>query len=249
MTILAEPMGSLLFLIYNFIGNYGISIILFTIIVKIILLPLTIKQTKSMKNMQEIQPKVKQLQEKYKNDKEKLNVKMMELYKEHNVNPMGGCLPLLVQFPIIIGLFTALRQPWEYVFSIDYLQTYTDVQLSALEAGEGLIQALETAYISMDTSFLWLPNLSEPDTWILPILAAALTYLSSATMSANKEVQQTQKMMTYFFPVLIFVMGSDVITAGFPAGLTLYWVVNSGAQIIQQLIINKPEFLRKGDRS
>lgn len=224
MSILAEPMGSLLKLVYDLIGNYGISIIVFTIIVKMILLPLTIKQTKSMKHMQEIQPKVKALQEKYKNDKEKLNVKMMELYKEHNVNPLGGCLPLLVQFPIIIGLFTALREPWNYVFSIS-----------------------QQAYEVMDTSFLWLPNLSEPDTWILPITAAALTYFSSATMSAGKEVQQTQKMMTYFFPVLIFVMGSDAIGVGFPAGLTLYWVINSGAQIIQQLIINRPSLPMKGD--
>lgn len=224
MSILAEPMGSLLKLVYDLIGNYGISIIVFTIIVKMILLPLTIKQTKSMKNMQEIQPKVKALQEKYKDDKEKLNVKMMELYKEHNVNPLGGCLPLLVQFPIIIGLFTALREPWNYVFSMS-----------------------QEAYELMDTSFLWLPNLSEPDTWILPITAAALTYFSSATMSAGKEVQQTQKMMTYFFPVLIFFMGSDAISAGFPAGLTLYWVINSGAQIIQQLIINRPSLPMKGD--
>ncbi|KAB3533833.1 membrane protein insertase YidC [Alkaliphilus pronyensis] len=210
MTALAQPLGMLLKMIYDLIGNYGISIIVFTIVVKLLMVPLTLKQMRSMKQLQEVQPKIKELQEKYKNDKEKLNIKTMELYKQYNVSPFGGCLPLLIQFPIIIGLFTALRDPGLYVFGS------------------------EEIYQQINTSFLWLSNLTDPDPWILPILAGATTYLSSITMSSNKN-DQTQKMMTYFFPILIFWWGRS-----FPAGLTLYWVVSNGFQAAQQIIITKP---------
>jgi len=139
---LARPLGILLKMIYDIIGNYGLSIIVFTIVVKMLMVPLTIKQMKSMKQIQEIQPKLKELQEKYKNDKEKLNIKTMELYKEHKANPFGSCLPLLIQFPIIIGLFAALRNPGLYVFGSPEV------------------------YESINTSFLWLSNLNQVDPWV-----------------------------------------------------------------------------------
>src|SRR5699024_9813531 len=146
-TVLYDLLGKLLYAIYSITQNYGLSILAFTVVVKVILLPLALKQTNSMNRMQEIQPKLKALQEKYKNDKEKLNQKMMELYKEHNYNPAGGCLPLLVQFPILIGLFRVLQDPQRYVFPEG---TY-----------EGIVQ-----------NFLWLPNLGSPDPYyILPVLA------------------------------------------------------------------------------
>ncbi|KAB3532218.1 YidC/Oxa1 family membrane protein insertase [Alkaliphilus serpentinus] len=217
MNALAQPLGALLKLIYDLIGNYGLSIIVFTIVVKLLMVPLTLKQMRSMKVIQELQPKLKELQEKYKNDKEKLNIKTMELYKEHKANPLGGCLPLLIQFPIIIGLFAALRDPGAYVFGSP------------------------EAYAQIDTSFLWLSNLNQVDPWILPILAGLTTYLSSITMSANK-TDQSQKMMTYFFPVMIFAMSKGVFFpgGGFPAGVVIYWVVSSLFQAVQQILITKP---------
>ena len=112
--VIAEPLGWLLSFLYGFINNYGITIIIFTIIVKMCLYPLYIKQTKSMARMSEVQPKMLALQRKYANDKETLNIKMAELYKEEKFNPMGGCLPMLIQMPIIMGLFALLRQPMEY---------------------------------------------------------------------------------------------------------------------------------------
>jgi len=210
---LARPLGALLKLIFDLTNNYGMSIILFTIVVKLVTVPLTIKQTRSMKEMQEIQPKLKKLQEKYKTDKEQLNVKTMELYKEHNISPFGGCLPLLIQFPIIIGLFAVIREPGLYVFES------------------------QAAYEAINTSFLWLSNLASSDPWILPILAGVTTYLSSVTMTAKgTKPDQTQKMMTYMMPVMIFWWGKS-----FPAGLTLYWVISNGFQIAQQLIIRRPQ--------
>lgn len=214
MNALARPLGALLKLIFDLTNNYGLSIILFTVVVKLLTVPLTLKQTKSMKELQEIQPKLKKLQEKYKNDKEQLNIKTMELYKEHNISPFGGCLPLLIQFPIIIGLFAALREPGVYVFQS------------------------QAAYESINTSFLWLSNLAIPDPylWGLPLLAGLTTYLSSVTMSTGAPADQNQKIMTYFMPIMIFWWGKS-----FPAGLTLYWVVSNVFQTVQQLIIKRPQ--------
>ena len=93
----------------KYVGNFGVSIIVVTILIKIALLPLTLKQDKSMKEMKKIQPELEKLKEKYSNDKQMLNIKTMELYKEHKVNPLGGCLPLLLQLPILFALFGVLR--------------------------------------------------------------------------------------------------------------------------------------------
>ncbi len=208
MNFIAQPLGALLKLIYDLIGNYGISIIVFTIVVKLVLVPLTIKQTKSMKSMQELQPKLKELQEKYKNNQEQMNMKMMELYKEHNVNPFSGCFPLLVQFPIIIGLFTVLRNPLNYGFAEEIV----------------------------GTGFLWMESLSQPDLWILPILAGISTYLTSATIAvAGSKQDPTQNTMKYVFPIMMIWMSRSL-----PAGVSLYWVISSVFQVVQQIIINKP---------
>ena len=93
----------------KYVGNFGVSIIIVTILIKIMLLPLTLKQDKSMKEMKKLQPELEKIKEKYANDKQMLNIKTMELYKEHKVNPLGGCLPLLLQLPILFALFGVLR--------------------------------------------------------------------------------------------------------------------------------------------
>jgi YidC/Oxa1 family membrane protein insertase len=100
---------------YALVKSYGFAIILLTLAVRILLLPLSIKQTKSMREMQVIQPEIKRLQAKHKGDRQKLNEEMMKLYKEHGVNPFGGCLPLLMQFPVLIGLFYVVRTPLQYM--------------------------------------------------------------------------------------------------------------------------------------
>ncbi|MBM7614154.1 YidC/Oxa1 family membrane protein insertase [Alkaliphilus hydrothermalis] len=209
MNILAQPLGLLLRLIHGITGNYGLSIITFTVLVKLSMLPLTLKQTKSMNDLQAMQPKLKDIQEKYKNDQEKLNAKTMELYKERNVSPFGGCLPLLIQFPIIIGLFTVLRSPEVYVF------------------------ASEEIYHSISTNFLWLKNLVDPDPVVLPLLAGLTTYLTSITTSSNSN-GQSQKILNYVMPIMIFWWGRS-----FSAGLTLYWVASNSFQVVQQLILSR----------
>ncbi|MBS4534950.1 YidC/Oxa1 family membrane protein insertase [Clostridium sp. D2Q-14] len=226
MGIFARPLGVLVEYIYKFVAGaeldfkvfsaYAIAIIIATIIVKFILLPLTLKQTKSMKNMQKIQPKLQELQKKYKNDKETLNMKTMELYKEYKVNPFGGCLPLLIQFPIIIGFFNVLRNPVKYVFEN------------------------QAAYDAINKSFLWIENLENPDLWILPIVAALTTYFQSKMMSpstssgGDDKAQSTQNTMTKIMPIMILFFARSV-----PSGLALYWVISNTFQIVQQFIINR----------
>lgn len=100
---------------YGLIPSYGLAIILLTLAVRVVLLPLSIKQTRSMREMQRIQPEVKRIQAKHKGDRQKMNEEMMALYKEHGVNPFGGCAPLLLQFPILIGLFYVVRTPLSYM--------------------------------------------------------------------------------------------------------------------------------------
>lgn len=225
---LGKILGSLLRFVYDTIlsigsgtepenfSYYAMAIIVTTIIFKFMLLPIMLKQTKSTKMMSEIQPKMKQIQDKYKNDPNTMNVKMQALYKEHNYNPMSGCLPLLIQFPIIIAFFAVFREPAKYAFT---------------EPG---------LYDSINKVFLWIPNLDKADPIMfgLPLLAAATTYLQSKLMAppsdGNAQAASTQKMMTMFLPVMIFFSARS-----FPAGLALYWVLGNIFTIFQQLITNK----------
>ncbi len=111
--VLAGPLLDLLRFIYGLVGNYGVAIIILTIIVRLLLFPLTYKGMKSMKRMQQLTPRMKKLQEKYKNKKEKLNKEMMDLYRKNKVNPLGGCLPLLLQIPVFFALYSSLSSAVE----------------------------------------------------------------------------------------------------------------------------------------
>ena len=111
--VLAGPLLDLLRLIYSYVGNYGVAIIILTIIVRLVLFPLTFKGMKSMKRMQQLSPRMKKLQAKYKNNKEKLNKEMMELYRKNRVNPLGGCLPMLLQIPVFFALYSSLSSAVE----------------------------------------------------------------------------------------------------------------------------------------
>ena len=205
--IIAKPLGLLLDLLYGIVDNYGISIIIFTVIVKVCLYPLYIKQIKSTAKMADLQPKIQEIQNKYANDREMMNEKMSELQKEEGFNPMGGCLPMLIQMPIIMGLFALLRNPMRYMTNDNMIFAFHE-------------------------SFLWIKDLSQPDLWILPIVAGVATFfsftmnraLTETPASANQMAGMT-KMMQYVFPLMILWMARS-----FPSGLALYWAVS---QIIQ----------------
>lgn len=240
---IAKPMGMLVKLLYNMVSGldssylsaYAIAIILSTIIFKLLMMPFTLKQSKSMKKMQELNPRIKELQEKYGKDPQTLQRKQMELYKEANYSPFSGCLPMLIQFPILISFFYVIRSPEVYVFNN------------------------QEAYDIINKTFLWINDLSFAENFVfdsgivngmsmgmslpfigaaLPILAAvsALTTYLTTKMTAqpaiNEQQEATQRSMNMMMPIMIFIFGLQ-----FPAGLALYWVVSNIFQLAQQYII------------
>ena len=118
--IITVPLGYILYLIYRVVQNYGLAIILFTIIIKLVLIPLNMRSQKAMKKTAKIQPYLAELQKKYANDQQKLQTEMMKLYKDNNISMMGGCLPMLIQFPILIGLYRVIQSPIRYLLHIQY---------------------------------------------------------------------------------------------------------------------------------
>lgn len=205
MGLLATPLGMLLKFIYDIVGSYGVAIIIFTLIAKICMYPLYTRQIKSTAQMSEIQPKVMEIQNKYKDDKEKQNEKLMELYEKEGYNPMGGCLPMGIQMLIIFPLFALLRNPIQYM------------------------GGSEEMLLAVHSTFLWIRDLSQPDLWILPIAAGVTTFLSFWQTSKQSEApgMPSQKIMQYLFPVMIVYMGRS-----FPAGVTIYWFFNTLFQIV-----------------
>lgn len=136
---IAGPLGKALYFIYDVLAfrNYGIAIIFFTFFIKIVMMPLTIKQTKSTAKMTEVQPMLQDIQKRYAGDKEKINQETMKLYQEKGVNPMGGCLPLLIQFPILISLFSVITRPLTFMLGkskevIEILKTFVSGQLGVV---------------------------------------------------------------------------------------------------------------------
>ncbi len=138
--LITRPLGFIIETIYNFVQNYGLAIILFTVVVKLILLPLNIKSQKAMRKQQKIQPIITKLQEKYKNDQEKLQREMMKVYKENNVSMMGGCLPMLIQMPILIGLYQVIQRP------ISFLAGVTEWSADKLEIVSALRDKISASY-------------------------------------------------------------------------------------------------------
>lgn len=119
--LITRPMGWIIQQIYNLVANYGLAIIIFTVLIKLILLPLNVRSQKAMKKQQAIQPVLAKLQEKYKNDQEKLQREMMKLYKDNNISMTGGCLPMLIQMPILIGLYQVIQKPLSFLKGVDWM--------------------------------------------------------------------------------------------------------------------------------
>jgi YidC/Oxa1 family membrane protein insertase len=149
---LLNAIGAILAWIYGLVGNFGVSIIILTLLIRIVLLPLGIKQIKSMGAMQAIQPKVKELQKKYKGNKQKAQEETMKLYKEAGVNPLGGCLPLLLQFPILIAMYAVIRPPQLLPATVDGQSVY-EIHNNHLPVDS---QLFENVVLHEDLDFLWM---------------------------------------------------------------------------------------------
>ena len=210
--VIAKPMLYLLNWFYSVAHNYGVAIILVTIILKAIFWPITQKGLKSMKNMQKLQPKVVKLKEKYKDDPTKMNAEMMSLYKTYKVNPLGGCLPMILQIPVFFALYKVLLQ------SIELRHAPFMLWINDLSAPDRL-------YLGFDIPYLGgLP--------VLTLLMGASMFLQQKMTPTTADPTQARIMM--FLPLIFTVM-----FVNFASGLVLYWFVNNLLSILQQYLINR----------
>jgi len=214
-------------LFYDIIPNYGISIIFLTLLINLILFPLTLKQTRSTRAMQEIQPEVKKLQKQYKEEPETLNKEMMALYKDKGVNPAGCLLPMLVQMPIWFGLFRLLRSPDQF-----------------MPEGSNIMHALQAglpSFLGMDLGVTPKDALSSGWVGAIPYLLVVLLVVGSgwiqskqATPASSDGAGGQAQLMTKAMPLLF-----GVFSFSFPAGLNLYFVTSNLFRIGQQSMIFK----------
>ncbi|MGQ9517848.1 MAG: YidC/Oxa1 family membrane protein insertase [Anaerolineae bacterium] len=218
-----QPMLNGLLLLYGALGqNFAAAIAVFTIIIRLITLPLSLPQQRSAKKMQELQPQLQALQKKYKDDKEKLAQAQMELYREAGVNPLGGCLPLLIQFPIWIGLYQSIAQ------------TLAVGPLQLLNLSTNIYKSLPwlSSLVPVKNTFLWL-DLGKPDPlYILPVLVVASTWFQQKVMSPPASDPQSASMnqsMQVMFPLML-----GFFSLQFPSGLALYFVVSNIVGIVIQ---------------
>jgi YidC/Oxa1 family membrane protein insertase len=239
-----EVFATALAAIYAVVADYGASIILLTVAVRLVLLPLSIKQTKSMREMQRIQPELRKIQQKHKGDRQKLTEAQMALYKEHGVNPFGGCGPLVLQFPVLIALYWVIRQPLKYMDHIGGWALPLDLERHALAVHQFLGLRLDcsaaTARTGEASEAVTAACGSGPVAMIPYLLLVGLmgftTYYQQkqmqATQAATGPQAQQMQMITKVMPVFLVVIGYS-----FPAALVLYWTVTNLWTIVQQRIM------------
>jgi len=213
--ILAKPMLWLLNLFHAVIGNYGIAIILLTVLIKLVFWPITQKGMRSMKNMQKLQPKVAKLKEKYKDDPARMNQEMMALYKTYKVNPVGGCLPMFIQIPFFFALYRVLMA------AIELRHAPFMLWINDLSAPDRLmIPGFDIPYIH------GIP--------VLTLLMGASMYLQQKMTPTTAD--PTQARIMQFLPVVFTFMFIN-----FASGLVLYWFINNLLSILQQVLINRQQ--------
>jgi YidC/Oxa1 family membrane protein insertase len=202
--------------------GWGWSIVAMTIVVRAALMPLTIKQFKSMQNMAKFQPEIKRLQERYKGDRERLNQEMMKFYKENKVNPFASCLPLVAQLPVFLSLFYMLRKDLRH----DICPLINPPErMNPVPCGEG-----------GDAQFLFIPDLTDKATGSV-LIALIVLYVGSQLLSTILMSTATDRTQRFLFLALPFFFVVFVIN--FPAGLLVYWITTNLWTIVQQMIVRK----------
>jgi len=214
---------------HNSIGvGWGLSIVLLTIVIRAFLVPLTVKQYRSMQALQAHQPELKALQAKYKDDKQRLNQEIMKFYKENKVNPLGSCLPLLLQFPVFISLYYLLRKDLR-----GYICPHTE-SLARAAHGAG---ASVACGVHNGAQFLFIGDLTNKATGAVLVVLMVLyvgTQLLSSLLMSSPAMDPTQRKIMMFMP-LVFV----IFFINFPAGVILYWITTNLWTMGQQLIVRR----------
>lgn len=264
MDFLVNALGYLLNFLYELVHNYGIAIILFSILFKLVMLPISIKQQKTMKKTAKIQAELKKIQDKYKNNPEKLNAETINLYKRENMSPFGGCLSGILQIVILFAVFYLVRSPLTFMKKVEpsLIEQYTN-EIKEVSENNGMYPEIaiinakgaedERVYINMeflglDLSSIPNQNWSDWKVYIIPVLYVITSFVSmrvTANMQNRKSneegeqsemdaVMQANKSMMYIMPIM-----SISISIIAPLGLALYWLVSNLLMIGERLILNK----------
>lgn len=243
-TLLVHPIMNLTVLAYSFVRDFGLAVIFVTIAIRLALYPLYVTQIRSQRAMQEVAPAMEELKKKYGKDRKRFSEEQMKLYSERGVNPAAGCLPLVLQMPLLIALYNSLLQlgcglgpPPNNLcpgLSHDMVETFRYAFIANPILPDGVL----------DTTAHWLPwiskGLQHPDPFfILPVMAGLVQLIASVMAMPVKQVksedaaQRMTQSMAYTFPLITVVIGAQ-----FPAGLTLYWIATTVFQIVQQYFVS-----------
>jgi YidC/Oxa1 family membrane protein insertase len=206
-------------------GSWGFAIVGLTIVMRLVLLPLTLKQFHSMQSLQRLQPEIKALQAKYKGDKQRMNQELMKFYQENKVNPLGSCLPLAAQMPIFIALFYMLRKDLKH-----------DICPHVVHAAQAAGKSITSVHCGSAAKFLFIPDLTAKATGAalggLIVLYIGSQLASSLLMTVTADRMQRRMMI-----VLPLVFVAFIIS--FPAGLIVYWITTNLWTIVQQFIVRR----------
>lgn len=254
--------------IYTLVGDYGWTIIIFTILLKLATMPFTVKSQKSMARMQQVQPLINEIQRKYANNREKMQQELMKVYDKYDISPTGGCMPLLLQMVILMGFINIVYRPYTYLLGISKATIasaatelglesvkFANNQLSMVDYPE-LMKMLNLTKDSLDINFLGIDlskvlsqNMGDWVMWILPVLALAFTILSTVISQkqatrhqSEKQKNDPQAQQAAAMSKSMFIMMPLMtawITYTWPLGCALYWIISTITQIAQQVIINE----------
>ena len=217
---LENLLKAILMVLFKIVPNYGIAIILLTILVKLLLFPLTRKSSESTLRMQTLSPKIKEIQDKYKDNKQKMNLEMAELYKKEGYNPLSGCLPMLIQMPIFFAMYNLFNNHFD---------------LRGAMFIPGWIPDLSLPESVLNFAPYTVPILGWSDIRLLPFIYVASQLLyGKVTQTPDQQGNSQMKLMMYAMPVVFFFILYDV-----PSGLLVYWIMSNLLTLVQQVIINR----------
>jgi len=234
--ILVQPLINALILLYSLfpIHSFGIAIILLTLLIRALLWPLQSQTLRSQKALNKLQPEIKKISEKYKNDPKKVQEMTLELYKEKEVNPLSSCLPTLIQLPLLFALFYALIKFKDPAF-YDLLNPNAGIWLMLYPWVRNLEFVKSALSVPFNTYLFGVIDLVKPSI-VLAIIAGATQFLQTKLMTPKNQgtgqAAQTMNMMLYMFPLLTVFIGATM-----PAALPLYWIITSSAAALQQYLI------------
>lgn len=267
-SIIGWPLGLMMAFLYKFIGSYGFSLIIFTVIIKLILLPLSIKQQKATAKMTAFKPRMDEIQKKYANNKERMNEELMKLYKEEGYSPTAGCLPMLIQLPILFGLIDVIYKPLKHVLRVSepLIQSGIDVmqstgahvskfaeQISLIseihrnpEAFESLPELVSKVQ-DFSLNFFGI-NLGQIPTFgfnlliLIPLLAGTTSFLVSFVSMKNASAMAGENNpMQSTSKIMMFTMPLMSLWIAFsvPAGVGMYWIISNLLMLGQTIMLNK----------